>query len=294
MMTLHAEIISYVCSFTGPTSNIPTMANDLGLTTLTSLVAQAGLVDTLSGPGPFTVLAPSNSAFSDVPADILDDLLNNSTALTEVLTYHVLPLPVRSADLSNELLVSTAEGRQLRVNTYPNGVATAQCSPIDLNRVDNEATNGIIHVLNEVMLPPRGTIADIVSEDPAFASLNFAINAADLATTLSGPGPFTLLAPTNSAFNGLDPAQLALILSDPVVLTQVLTYHVVPATLCSAGLQPGAATTVNGGDVTVAVNGAGIFVNDAQVVGADISVSNGVVHAIDRVLIPPGLFPTAV
>ena len=253
-------------------------------------MAQAGLVDTLSGPGPFTVLAPSNAAFSAVPADILDALLSDPAALTQVLTFHVLPAAVRSTDLSNELLVNTVEGRQLRVNTYPNGVATVQCAPIDLSRVDNEATNGVVHVLDEVMLPPPGSVADVVANDPDLASLNFALNAANLTAVLGGAGPFTLFAPTNAAFNGLDPAQLAAILSDPATLTQVLTYHVVPAaTLCSAGLESGAATTVNGADVTVSVSGAGIFVDSSQVVGADISVSNGVVHAIDRVLLPPGL-----
>jgi len=146
-----------------------------------------------------------------------------------------------------------------------------------------------------VMLPPAGTIGDLVTSDPDLASLSFAVNAAGLLADLSGPGPFTLLAPTNAAFNALNPADLARILGDAATLQEVLRYHVVPAaTLCSAGLESGPATMLSGDDVIVEVDGvAGIItVDDAQVVGADLSVSNGVVHAIDRVLLPERLFPS--
>lgn len=273
-----------------PTENIPALTTSLGLTDLVDLLNRVNLTDTLATAGPFTVLAPTNEAFADLPADLFNELLNNPAFLSAVLTYHVLAAPVPFADLTNELQLTSVEGRPIRFNKYPNGEATAQCVPIDVNRVDNAATNGLIHVLDEVMLPPSGTIVDVVAGDPALASLNFAI--APIRDLLNGPGNFTLFAPTTAAFNAIPPAQLGVILTDVQILTQVLNYHVVPATLCSVGLENGEAPTLSGDALTVDVSGAGIFVESAQVVGADISVTNGVVHVIDTVLLPPGLFQT--
>jgi len=271
-----------------PTEDIPRLGLSLGLTQLTDLLNLANLTDILATPGPFTLFAPNNQAFTDLPADLQAELLANPAFLTQVLTYHVFPAPVLFADLTNELQLPSVEGSPIRFNKYPNGEATAQCVPIDVTRVDNAATNGIIHVLDEVMLPPSGTVIDVVASDPALASLNFAI--APIRDLLNGPGNFTLFAPTTAAFNAIDPAQLAVILTNIEVLTEVLSYHVVPSTLCSVGLENGDAPTLSGDDVRVSVSGAGIFVNTAQVVGADISVTNGVVHVIDQLLLPPGLF----
>ena len=139
------------------------------------------------------------------------------------------------------------------------------------------------------MLPPVGDLVDLVSDDVRLTTLLSAVQAAGLQSTLSAPGPFTLLAPTNEAFAKLDPATLNTILQDPNILASVLTYHVLPGTACSAGLMTSSVRTLNGGDVQVVVGVAGVEVNSAQVITADIAVTNGVVHLIDTVLLPPGL-----
>merc|ERR1711963_685828 len=115
--------------------NIPTLATKAGLTTLVDFVTRAGLATTLSNPwASFTVFAPTNEAFSALPGSLSSALLANTTALAQVLTYHVLQGRVTSGHLRNEMVTKTVQGGPLRINTYPNGVVTAQCAPIDLSR----------------------------------------------------------------------------------------------------------------------------------------------------------------
>ncbi len=136
------------------------------------------------------------------------------------------------------------------------------------------------------------TIVDIAAANPDFSTLVAAVEAAGLAETLSGEGPFTVFAPTNEAF---DAALAALgvtaeeLLADPN-LAQILTYHVVPGMILSTDLQPEqTVATVEGSDVTITVGADGATVNDANIVATDIVASNGVIHVIDAVLLPPDL-----
>lgn len=135
------------------------------------------------------------------------------------------------------------------------------------------------------------TIVDVAAGNPDFSTLVAAVQAADLQGTLSGEGPFTVFAPTNAAFEAL-PAGLvdALLLPEnKEVLTQILTYHVVPGEVMSTDIQPGEVATVEGQDLTIAVDGGTVTVNGATVEKADIETSNGVIHAINEVLVPPGV-----
>ncbi|GFO32695.1 transforming growth factor-beta-induced protein ig-h3-like [Plakobranchus ocellatus] len=268
---------------------IPGVATSLGLTELVKAVVAAGLAETLSGPGPFTVFGPSNEAFNNLP-DWEKKAIKDVKVLADILKFHVLAGKVMSSDLSNDLVATTVEGKKLRVNLYKKKaglVATAQCSPIDLNKVDNAASNGVIHVLNRVMFPPSGTIVEAVSKCPAFKTLTKAVQVAGLVDTLNGEGPFTLFAPTDKAFAKLPPGALDKLIANPTELAKVLTYHVVAGTLCSPGLESSTAKTVEGQDVKVVVSGAGVTVNNAKVIAPDASVTNGVVHGIDTVLLPP-------
>ncbi|XP_005111513.1 transforming growth factor-beta-induced protein ig-h3 [Aplysia californica] len=268
--------------------NIPELAQDIGLTTLVTEVGKAGLAETLSGPGPFTVFGPTNQAFSNLPDDV-KKLIANTTVLAEVLKYHVLAGEVKSSQLKDELVVKTVEGSPLRVNIYDNGVYTTQCSPIDLKQVDKVASNGVVHVLNRVMLIPYGNIVQSVASVGKFNTLVTAVKAASLVEALSGPGPFTLFAPTDEAFMKLPPGTLEKLLKNPTELAAILKYHVVSKTYCSAGLTSGEVTTLNGASVEIKVNKKGVEVNNAKVISADLSVTNGVVHAIDSVLLPPNV-----
>ncbi|RUS85630.1 hypothetical protein EGW08_006642 [Elysia chlorotica] len=271
-------------------SPIPAVAGRLGLRELVDLVTRSGLKQTLESAGPFTLFGPTDDAFSSLP-DWAKKEMDNATLLADVLKFHVVPGKLLSKRLANEMQISTLEGRKLRFNVYSTGtktVATAQCAPIDLSRVDQAASNGVIHVLNGVMIPPAGNIVHTLSACGVFKTLMGAVQIAGLGDLLASPGPFTVFAPTDKAFGKLPPGVLEDLLNNPKELVQILTYHVVSGTYCSAGLTTGNVQTLEGQAVAVSVSAGGIFVNECKVIYADGGVTNGVVHAVDTVLLPPG------
>ena len=129
-------------------------------------------------------------------------------------------------------------------------------------------------------------IVDTAVAAGSFNTLVKAIQAAGLVDTLKGPGPFTVFAPTDEAFAKLPAGTLDNLLKDKAALTKVLTYHVVPGKVMAADVKPGQATTVQGQSVTLSVMGGKVMVDDAHVVTADVAASNGVIHVIDKVILP--------
>ncbi|KAM3090616.1 fasciclin domain-containing protein [Phormidesmis sp. 146-35] len=136
-----------------------------------------------------------------------------------------------------------------------------------------------------------GTIVEIAAGNPSFSTLVTAVQAAGLAETLSGKGPFTVFAPTNEAFAALPKGTLEKLLQpeNRDLLRKVLTYHVVSGDLMAKNLRSGRVATVEGSPVAVQVKNGSVSVNNANVVKADVDAKNGVIHVIDRVLLPPGL-----
>lgn len=135
------------------------------------------------------------------------------------------------------------------------------------------------------------TIDQVVADNGSFSTLNSAIQAADLEATLSGAGPFTIFAPTDAAFAALPSGTLDQLLlpENKAKLQQVLSYHVVPGSVTSAQITPGEVNTVEGAPVNIATSAGEVTVGNAKVTEPDITASNGVIHAIDQVLLPPGL-----
>jgi uncharacterized surface protein with fasciclin (FAS1) repeats len=132
------------------------------------------------------------------------------------------------------------------------------------------------------------TIVDIAAGNPDFSTLVAAVTAADLGATLSGPGPFTVFAPTNEAFAKIPKAQLDAILADKALLTSILTYHVVPGEILAGDLKKSQKVeTVEGSKVKVVKKKSGAKVDNANITATDIMGSNGVIHVIDTVLLPP-------
>ncbi len=259
------------------------------LSTLKAAIDAASLRETLDGDGPFTVFAPTNAAFAELDADVLAFLLDNPAELTKVLTYHVVSGKVLSTDLSDGD-VTTLNGGDVTVD-LSNGV---MINNANVTAADVDASNGVVHIINKVLipdnliLPTTETIMDLVDATSDLSTLKTAIDAASLRETLNGDGPFTVFAPTNAAFAELDADVLAFLLDNPTELTKVLTYHVVAGTVLSTDLTNGDVPTLNGGDVTVDLSN-GVMINDASVSAADVLASNGVVHIIDKVLIPDNL-----
>lgn len=135
-----------------------------------------------------------------------------------------------------------------------------------------------------------GTIVDVASANPDFSTLVTAVQAAGLADTLSGDGPFTVFAPTNEAFEALPAGVLDKLLlpENKDTLTAILTYHVLPAEVMAADVSAGDVETVEGSTVSITTDG-GVKVNDANVTQTDVEASNGVIHVIDAVLVPEGV-----
>ncbi len=266
---------------------------------LVEAVVAAGLTDTLSGAGPFTVFAPNNAAFAALLGEqklTKEQLFANKGLLTAVLTYHVLPRKVLAADIKEGAQATTVQGQLFTLGLRGGASITdAQGRKANIVATDVAASNGVIHVIDKVILPQTKNIVEIAQSLPDFSILVEAVLAAQLQGTLSGTGPFTVFAPTNAAFAALlhelhvTKAQL---LADKALLTKVLAYHVLAAKVLAKDVTDGLkATTVQGQQFTLNKAGSMLHILDARhrganVVATDVQAFNGVIHVIDRVLLP--------
>jgi transforming growth factor-beta-induced protein len=266
--------------------------------TLASALQAAGLVETLKGEGPFTVFAPTDEAFAKLDKALLDDLLKpeNKDTLVAILTYHVVPGRVTAADVVKLTSAKTVQGEEITIKVEGD---TVMVNDAKVTQTDIAARNGVIHVIDTVILPP--TVAeklaapaqDIVEVAVAagnFKTLASALQAAGLVETLKGEGPFTVFAPTDEAFAKLDKALLDDLLKpeNKDTLVAILTYHVVPGKVTAADVvKLNKAKTVQGEEITIKVEGDTVMVNDAKVTQTDIAARNGVIHVIDAVILPP-------
>jgi len=256
-------------------------------TTLETAVVAAELADDLSSEGPFTVFAPTDAAFAALPAGTVEALLEDPTGdLADILLYHVASGNVLSGDLSDGQMITTLLGKDVEVSVTEEGVFI---NDAQVTVADIEADNGVVHVIDAVLLPPVVTVVDIIVNSEDHTTLEAAVIAAELADDLSTEGPFTVFAPTDAAFAALPAGTVEALLEDPTGdLANILLYHVASGNVLSVDLSDGQMiTTLLGEDVEVSVTGEGVFINDAQVTVADLEADNGVVHVIDAVLLPP-------
>jgi transforming growth factor-beta-induced protein len=245
---------------------------------LASALTTAGLVDALKGEGPFTVFAPTDDAFAAFEAEnpgVLGKLSKDE--LAAVLKYHVVAgAAVASGALKDEQVFVTLGGSPLLVDT----TGGVKVSDAEVTTADVLARNGVIHVIDKIMLPPAKDIVETAIAAGMFSKLAGALTAADLVTTLEGDGPFTVFAPTDAAF-----AKLAAVPKGDA-LKDVLLYHVVSGAVGSGDLTAGAVSTLlEGESLTVSLAG-GVEINDAKVTTANIIAKNGVIHVVDTVLVP--------
>ena len=259
-------------------------------TTLVAALQAADLVGALSGEGPFTVFAPTDDAFGQLPEGTVEALLGDIPALTDILLYHVVSGVVLAEDvvMLDEAETLLGESVSIRVEGGMVYLNDAQVIITDI-----VADNGVIHVIDSVLLPPQeeeslGTIVDIAVADGRFETLVAAVVAADLAETLSGEGPFTVFAPTDDAFNKLPDGTIEALLDDIPALTEILLYHVVAGeVLAEDVVELQYAETLLEKDIEIRIVDGRVFLNDAEVIITDIIADNGVIHVIDTVLLPP-------
>ena len=285
-------------------------------TTLVAAVQAAGLVDALKGEGPFTVFAPSDEAFAKLPAETIEALLADPSGdLTQILLYHVVPGAVMAADVTDGLEAETLQGGTVKFAVHGDG--SVMINEANIVATDIVASNGVIHVIDSVILPaveeamsdesamaeptaepmeeaaamPAMDIVDTAVGAGNFTTLVAAVQAAGLVDALKGEGPFTVFAPSDEAFAKLPAETITALLADPSGdLTQILLYHVVPGAVMAADVTDGLeAETLQGGTVKFAVHGDGsVMINEANIVATDIVASNGVIHVIDSVILPAG------
>ena len=260
---------------------------------LVEAVVAADLVDVLSGPGPFTVFAPTNQAFVNLLSELgisKDELFADKALLTKVLTYHVVGNALFSPAVVSQHELLTLEGEFITVD--PDGPRVNDSQLIGL---DIPGSNGVIHVIDRVLLPPsitdpEQTIAEIAASNPDFSILVEAVVETGLVGILSVTGTdLTVFAPTNDAFvallsaTGLTKDEL---FADKELLTTVLLYHLVNEELFAGEILseseifPMESEPINVNPETVQLNG-------VNIVATDIDASNGVIHVIDGVLVPP-------
>jgi transforming growth factor-beta-induced protein len=267
---------------------------------LVEAVLAADLAETLSGPGPFTVFAPTNDAFATLLSELKvskEALLANKPLLTSVLTYHVLGERVLAGDIKDNSTPSTVQGQAIRLDADGGKVVITDAAGRKSNVVATnvQASNGVIHVIDKVILPQSKNIVEIAVGLPDFSILVEAVLAAELDGVLASPGPFTVFAPTNAAFANLlgelGVSKQALLNNKPL-LTAVLTYHVLPKRVLANDIRDDSTQeTVQGQTIRLDTDGGKVTVTDGRrrvsnVVATDVQASNGVIHVIDTVILP--------
>jgi uncharacterized surface protein with fasciclin (FAS1) repeats len=270
--------------------------SDARFSILVEAVQAAGLTSTLAAPGPYTVFAPTNDAFAALLGELKitkSQLLADRALLTAVLTYHVLPAKVRKAEVPLGKAITTVQGGIFKVDAVGSAVqiTDGRNRKSTIVSTDVEALNGVVHVIDRVILPANLNVVQTALALPDFSLLAEAVVAAGLQDALSAPGPLTVFAPTNAAFTDLL-AELGVskqaLFANRALLTKVLTYHVVSGRVLKADVKPGAVPTLAGEPFTI--DAAGTLTDgrgrQAKLLATDVLASNGVIHVIDKVILP--------
>ena len=283
--------------------NIVQVAQSNNLTALGAAVTKAGLATALTDPNAsLTVFAPTDAAFGALAAKLgfasasaLVDALPAST-LASILTYHVLPSKKTAADLTAggtaQATLYTFAGTSAKLTLSTTSgvkITDAALTVANVTTADVPASNGVVHVIDKVLVPPGVlNIVQMAQVNPIFSTLVSSVVAANLQGTLSGAGPFTVFAPTNDAFAAIQSTVAGL---STTQLAQVLTYHVLPTQVLAANIPFGTpVATVEGETITINT-GTPPTITDktatpAPIVATDVRASNGVIHVVSKVLSP--------
>lgn len=275
-----------------PKNIVQVASADSRFSILVEALNKANLASALQAEGPFTVFAPTNDAFEALFDDLgisgINDL--DAATLTPILLNHVITGKVNSSQ------ITTGYANSLN-NTAPGGnsvklfISKGSDVKVDGSKVivaDVAASNGVIHAIDKVILP--ASVVNHAINNPDFSILVQAVIKAGLVDALSAEGPFTIFAPTNQAFqelfNTLGVSGVADLTAEQ--LTPILLYHVVSGNVVAAQVSNGNVPTLNEGkSLAIAVNGSGVTINsNTNVIATDVQGTNGVIHAIDTVLIP--------
>jgi len=306
-LTAITTLVSACGGSDDPAPNLAQVAQQQGFTALVAAATKANLVTALSDPAAsLTVLAPTDAAFTTLATRLGFASANAmvsalpASALASILSYHVLPSRKSAAELAaggaSQPTLYSFSGQAARLTVSTTGgvkFGDAVLTQAAVTTPDVPASNGVIHVIDKVLVPPGVlTVVQMAQANPAaFSTLVGAVVSANLAGTLSGAGPFTVFAPTNDAFAAIATTVAGLTTQQ---LTTVLTYHVVGAQVLSSGIPFGTpVATLSGQNITITAGPAPTIarITDSttapkSIVAVDVRASNGVIHVLSGVLIP--------
>lgn len=294
------KAVSTIAEPTPVSFNVAEIVRDSAqLSTLYTAVQSAGLDSTLADESStFTVFAPTNAAFDALGEDTINALLADTETLTDILLYHV----VAGSEINAGAAMSAAGTTVEMANGDAVGVS-AMGSRVYINNamvtvVDVEASNGVVHVIDTVLIPPADpdpatvdlTITELAINDPDFSTLVTALQAAGLADTLANAeGTFTVFAPTDAAFAAIPSDTLNAILADADTLSAILLQHVIAGAAVDAvtaySLNGNQAEMASGAMLDIAISEGQLTIGGATVTTTDIYAANGIIHVIDAVIV---------
>jgi uncharacterized surface protein with fasciclin (FAS1) repeats len=256
--------------------------------TLLAAAKAANLVDALKSDGPFTVFAPTDEAFGKLPKAAIADLLQpeNRDKLTAILTFHVIEGAMPASEVTRRAGATTINGQRLDFSTKGDAVMIDSAKVI---KADIHCSNGIIHVIDHVMMPAGDNLATTATSAGMFTTLLAAAQHAGLADTLANGGPYTVFAPTDEAFGKLPAGTIETLLKpeNREMLQAILTYHVVPGRVyANQAAAAGSAASAQGQSLFFNIRNGQLRVDNANIIATDIDASNGVIHVIDSVILP--------
>tara|TARA_R110002072_G_scaffold42064_22_gene119191 strand:+ start:88728 stop:89699 length:972 start_codon:yes stop_codon:yes gene_type:complete len=254
--------------------------------TLAAALTQADLIDALKGDGPFTVFAPTDEAFAKLPKGTVEMLLKpeNKQKLIDILTFHVVPGNLDAGEVLDADALATLNGQRAPINAKKGMIGSAT-----IVKTDIDCSNGVIHVIDSVIMPNTDTILETATSAGSFTTLAAALEAADLIDALSADGPFTVFAPTDEAFAKLPKGTVESLLKPENIeqLRSILLYHVVDGRVYSDdAIKARSAKTLEGTKIKIKESKGKVMINNAAVTGANIDTANGVIHVIDTVILP--------
>jgi uncharacterized surface protein with fasciclin (FAS1) repeats len=287
------SITAQVRAESGPKNIVDTAVAAGNFETLVAAVRAAGLAQTLTSPGPFTLFAPTDEAFRDLPDGTLESLLKPGSReqLKSILTYHVVPGRVSAREAFGLTNASAVNGQRLEISR-PNG--KLQVDNANIVATDVKCTNGVIHVIDRVLLPEQRRIPALADQAGQFTTLLAAVASAGLTEVIDGEGPFTVFAPTDEAFKQLPEGTVDSLLKpeNKQQLADILKYHVISGRVYSDhAAQASRAKTLLGRVVDTSVSADGLRINDSTILRPDLEAANGVIHVIDSVLLPRPMGP---
>jgi len=279
------------------------------MTTLEELFKAAGMDEALDSMQNMTIFAPSEKALAALPQQFLDDLRQDPEKLKEFLMYHISTPKTCHCDMENNKLIKTGiPNKKLRINAYGGLIPfvdqepstfTVQCAKI--THMDSEVCGGMIHTIDKVLTAPVGNLVDLLKLDPKHSKLVELIEYAEMGAFLNDhTGPLTIMAPTNGAFQNMDDATREKIFEDKELASKVVKHHVLKEMLCCSGItrnfmffdQSTKITLLDDDVLNVRrSNGGYLYADRAELTTCDMVAENGVVHSIDRVLLPLGVGP---